>query len=100
MDADRDVPGGKLFANATRLIPRVIADNSVESVICSLLESLYLLSTDDIEHHHIYLGLTLNQALGLSMHREGGDSEETPQAREVKVRVFWTFYTMERYDSR
>ncbi|EWG53343.1 hypothetical protein FVEG_17094 [Fusarium verticillioides 7600] len=95
-DADRDVPGGKLFANATRLIPRVIADNSVESVICSLLASLYLLSTDDIEHHHIYLALALNQALGLSMHREGGDSEETPQAREVKVRVFWTIYTMER----
>ncbi|KAF5573949.1 C6 transcription factor [Fusarium pseudoanthophilum] len=96
MDVDRDIPGAKLFANATRLIPRVIADNSVESVICSLLASLYLLSTDDIEHHHIYLALALNQALGLSMHREAGNSEETPQAREVKVRVFWTIYTMER----
>ncbi|KAG5760066.1 hypothetical protein H9Q72_011819 [Fusarium xylarioides] len=99
MDADRDVPGGKLFANATRLIPRVIADNSVESVICSLLISLYLLATDDIEHHHIYLGLALNQAVGLSMHREVVDSEETPEAREVKVRIFWTIYTMERLTS-
>ncbi|KAF5240314.1 hypothetical protein FANTH_9574 [Fusarium anthophilum] len=99
VDADRDAPGGKLFANATRLIPGVIAANSVESVICSLLISLYLLATDDIEHHRIYLGLALNQAVGLSMHRAGVSSDETPEAREVKVRVFWTVYTIERLTS-
>ncbi|KAF5615114.1 C6 transcription factor [Fusarium sp. NRRL 52700] len=99
VDADQDAPGSKLFANATRLMPEVIAANSVESVICSLLISLYLLATDDIEHHRIYLGLALNQAVGLSMHRAGADSEETPEARESRVRIFWTVYTIERQTS-
>ncbi|SCV27565.1 uncharacterized protein FFB14_01613 [Fusarium fujikuroi] len=98
-NGEREVPGSKLFANATRLLSRVIAANSVESVTCFLLMSLYLLATDDIEHHHIYLGLALNQAVGLSMHRAGVKAEETPEAREVKGRIFWTVYTVERLTS-
>lgn len=95
---DREIPGSTFFVQARKLMPRVIAANSVESVICCLLTSLYLLGTEDISHHHKYLGLALNLAVGLSLHRTGTEHGETAQAREMKVRLFWTIYSIERYD--
>lgn len=97
---DRGIPGSTFFVQATKLMPGVIAANSVESATCCLLTSLYLLATEDIPHHHIYLGLALNLAVGLSLHRIGMRSDETPQAHETKVRLFWTIYCIERYDGR
>lgn len=95
---DRGIPGSTFFMLATKLMPRVIAVNSIESAMCCLLISLYLLATEDIPHHHIYLGLALNLAIGLSLHRMGMRNDETPQAHETKVRLFWTIYSIERYD--
>lgn len=95
---DGEIPGSTFFVHATKLIPRVIAANSVESAICCLLISLYLLATEDISHHHIYLGLALNLAVGLSLHRTRMGNDETPEAHEMKVRLFWTIYSIERYD--
>ncbi|KAH8689919.1 C6 transcription factor [Talaromyces proteolyticus] len=99
LDTDREIPGRTFFAQATKLLPRVIATNSVESAICCLLTSLYLLATEDISHHHIYLGLALNLAVNLSLHRMGMGNDETPQAHEMKVRLFWTIYSIERQTS-
>ncbi|CAI7631108.1 unnamed protein product [Penicillium pancosmium] len=96
---DRGIPGSTFFVPATKLMPGVIAANSVESATCCLLTSLYLLATEDIPHHHIYLGLALNLAVGLSLHRIGMRSDETPQAHESKVRLFWTIYSIERQTS-
>ncbi|KAJ6162170.1 C6 transcription factor [Penicillium canescens] len=96
---DRGIPGSTFFVQAIKLIPRVIAANSVESVICCLLTSLYLLGTEDISHHHTYLGLALNLATGLSLHRMGMENDETAQAHEMKVRLFWTIYSIERQTS-
>jgi hypothetical protein len=74
---DREILGSTFFVRARKLMPRVIAANSVESVICCLLTSLYLLRTEDISYHHTYLGLALNLAVGLSLHRTGTEHGET-----------------------
>ncbi|CAG8022344.1 unnamed protein product [Penicillium nalgiovense] len=99
LNTDRGIPGSTLFVQATKLMPRVIAANSVESAICCLLTSLYLLATEDIPHHHIYLGLALNLAVGLWLHRTEIGNHETPRAHEMKVRLFWTIYSIERQTS-
>ncbi len=93
---DREIPGSVSFAQAMKLIQQVIAANTVESTMCCLLISLYLLATEEISHHHIYLGLALNLAVGQSLHREGIRNDESPREREMKVRLFWTIYSIER----
>jgi hypothetical protein len=99
LDTEREIPGSTFFVQATKLLPGVLAANSVESAICCLLTSLYLLATEDISHHHIYLGSALNIAVNLSLHRMGIGNDETPQAHERNVRLFWTIYSLERYDN-
>ncbi|KAM3524045.1 hypothetical protein NHJ13051_004758 [Beauveria bassiana] len=93
---DGEIPGSLFFAQAMELIQKVIAANTIESTICCLLTSFYLLATEDISHHHVYLGLALNLAVGQSLHCEGIRNDETPREREMKVRLFWTIYSIER----
>ncbi|KAH8716613.1 putative transporter [Beauveria bassiana] len=95
-----EIPGSLFFAQAMELIQKVIAANTIESTICCLLTSFYLLATEDISHHHVYLGLALNLAVGQSLHCEGTRNDETPREREMKVRLFWTIYSIERQTSR
>lgn len=94
--APGEVPGRDFYVQAMRLMPGAIAANSVESVICCLLTALFLLPTQDISHHHSYLGLALRLAIGLSLHRKCTDSEVIPRTSEIKTRIFWTAYCIER----
>ncbi|PQK12967.1 hypothetical protein BB8028_0003g15820 [Beauveria bassiana] len=73
---DGEIPGSLFFAQAMELIQK------------------------DISHHHVYLGLALNLAVGQSLHCEGTRNDETPREREMRVRLFWTIYSIERQTSR
>jgi hypothetical protein len=91
-----EAPGREYFVQVRKLIPAAIAANSVESVICCLLTALYVLPTEDLSHHHTYLGLALNIAVGLSLHRKGIDTKMPPRVWETTNRLFWTVYCLER----
>ncbi len=92
-----EVPGRSYYLQARRLIPAAISDNSIESIVCCLLTALYVLPTEEISQHYTYIGLALNLAVGLSLHRKDANSETSPHKFEVQNRLFWTVYCIERY---
>ncbi|KAK5557122.1 hypothetical protein LTR46_004933 [Exophiala xenobiotica] len=94
-----DVPGGRFYQVAIGLMPSVLAATTVESVQCCLLTALYVLPIQNTSLHYTYLGLALRLATGLSLHLNGTDDRITPENREVRTRVFWTAYCLERRSS-
>lgn len=90
------VPGLEYYKAAMTLMPAVVAQGALESVQCCLLAALYALPTQKSIHHYTYLGLALRLAIGLSLHRNARDSDIVAQDREIRTRVFWTTYCIER----
>ncbi|KAK5027861.1 hypothetical protein LTS07_006736 [Exophiala sideris] len=91
-----ELPGSNFYRFAIGLMPSVLAARSVESVQCCLLTALYILPTQNVSHFFTYLGLALRLAISLSLHLKGPDLQISPQAREVRARVFWTAYCIDR----
>ncbi|KAL2417681.1 putative transcriptional regulatory protein C3C7.04 [Exophiala dermatitidis] len=94
-----EVPGLEYYKGAMALMPAVVAQGSLESVQCCLLIALYALPTQISTHHYTYLGLALRIAIGLSLHRNARNSDVSPEDREIRTRVFWTTYCIERWIS-
>lgn len=95
-ECTQEVPGRAYYLQARKLIPAAISDNSIESIICCLLTALYVLPTENISQHRIYLSLALNIAVGHSLHRKGENPGATSLEHEVQNRLFWTVYCIER----
>lgn len=91
-----EVPGRRFYQLAIGLMPSVLAANTVESVQCCLLAALYVLPIQNTSLHYTYLGLALRLAVSLSLHLGGTDDQITPGNREIRNRVFWTAYCLER----
>ncbi|OGM45825.1 hypothetical protein ABOM_005485 [Aspergillus bombycis] len=85
------------FASAMKLMDGVMKISSVGVAQCILLLQMYALNnpTSGLSlwtlHHH---GLAL--AIELGLHRNVPVSNSTPLEREVRRRIFWCTYTMDR----
>ena len=93
------LPGSHFYQVAIGLMPSVLGAATVESVQCCLLTALYVLPAQNTSHHYTYLGLALRVAVGLSLHLNGTDSNNKLEDREIRTRVFWTAYCLERLES-
>ncbi|KAE8332759.1 fungal-specific transcription factor domain-containing protein [Aspergillus sergii] len=90
------IPGARFFRHAQHLIPRIITCPSLEGVISCLLAALYSLPIHNTNTCYTYLGLALRCAICLGLHRKGIDSYAPQPLSEIRNRVFWTTYTIER----
>ncbi|OAP56377.1 hypothetical protein AYL99_09556 [Fonsecaea erecta] len=88
--ASEELPGSEFYSVANGLIPGVLAAISVESVQCCVLMGLYTLPMESGAHHYTYIGLAMRLSISLSLHLNKMDGQVTPQAREIRTRVFWT----------
>ncbi|KAE8149560.1 fungal-specific transcription factor domain-containing protein [Aspergillus avenaceus] len=85
------------FASAMKLVDGVMKTSSVGVAQCILLLQMYALNnpTSGLSlwtlHHH---GLAL--AIELGLHRNLPASNYTPLEREVRRRIFWCTYTIDR----
>ncbi|OOF93071.1 hypothetical protein ASPCADRAFT_33782, partial [Aspergillus carbonarius ITEM 5010] len=85
------------FASAMKLVDGVMKTSSVGVAQCILLLQMYVLNnpTSGLSlwtlHHH---GLAL--AIELGLHRNLPASHFTPLEREVRRRIFWCTYTIDR----
>ncbi|GAB1206175.1 hypothetical protein APSETT445_004857 [Aspergillus pseudonomiae] len=85
------------FASAMKLVDAVMKTSSVGVAQCILLLQMYALNnpTSGLSlwtlHHH---GLAL--AIELGLHRNVPMSNFTPLEREVRRRIFWCTYTIDR----
>ncbi|KAM0433508.1 hypothetical protein ACHAPT_004388 [Fusarium lateritium] len=85
------------YASAMKLVAGAIKTSSVGSAQCILLLQMYALNnpTSGLSlwtlHHY---GLAL--AIELGMHRKVPESSFTPFEREMRRRIFWCTYTIDR----
>ncbi|KAJ5596328.1 hypothetical protein N7450_002786 [Penicillium hetheringtonii] len=91
-----DEVGLTFYQFASKLLPDIIANASVRSVQACLLIGTYLLPLDTSGLCYTYFGLALKLAIQNGMHRRYHGEGLSPRMIEVRNRVFWTSYTIEK----
>lgn len=92
-----DEVGLTFYQFASKLLPDIIATASVRSVQACLLIGTYLLPLDTSGLCYTYFGLALKLAIQNGMHRRYHGEGLSPRMVEVRNRVFWTAYTIEKW---
>lgn len=95
--SDADV-GVTFYQTASKLIPDIITIASLESVQACLLLAHYALPLDTQGLAYTYLGLGMKMAIQNGMHRRYAGSDLDTWTIETRNRLWWTAYTVERYD--
>lgn len=95
-DFSEDEVGLTFYQFASKLLPDIIATASVRSVQACLLIGTYLLPLDTSGLCYTYFGLALKMAIQNGMHRKYQGEGLSPRMIEVRNRVFWTAYTIEK----
>jgi hypothetical protein len=93
-----DSVGLVFYHAACKLIPDVLLVASHESVQVFLLLATYSLPVSTGGLAYTYYGLAMKMAIQNGMHRkyQGGNCDS--RTIEVRNRLFWTTYTVEKYD--
>ncbi|PLB39593.1 Zn(II)2Cys6 transcription factor [Aspergillus candidus] len=91
-----DEVGLTFYQFASKLLPDIIATASIRSVQACLLIGTYLLPLDTSGLCYTYFGLALKMAIQNGMHRKYQGEGLSPRTIEVRNRVFWTAYTIEK----
>ncbi|KAJ5825572.1 hypothetical protein N7474_002710 [Penicillium riverlandense] len=91
-----DEVGLTFYQFASKLLPDIIATASVRSVQACLLIGTYLLPLDTSGLCYTYFGLALKLAIQNGMHRRYHGEGLSQRIIEVRNRVFWTAYTIEK----
>ena len=92
-----DEIGLTFYQFASKLLPEIISIASVRSVQACLLIGTYLLPLDTSGLCYTYFGLAVKMAIQNGMHRRYHGGGFSPRMMEVRNRVFWTAYTIEKY---
>lgn len=95
-----DEVGLTFYQFALKLLPDIIATASVRSVQACLLIGTYLLPLDTSGLSYTYFGLALKLAIQNGMHRKYHGEGLSARIIEIRNRVFWTAYTIEKCGSR
>lgn len=96
--AQTEVPGTRYFQHAQKLVCQTIASPSLEGLLSCLILALYVLPIHSVETCYTYLGLALRIAICLGLHQKSSGSSISSSLSEVQNRVFWSTYTIERYE--
>ncbi|ETS77404.1 hypothetical protein PFICI_11278 [Pestalotiopsis fici W106-1] len=91
-----DEVGISLYQQAAKLIPDMLAIASVESVQAFLLLGVYTLPQDTSGLSYTYLGVAIKMAIQNGMHRTYSGVLLDSHALEVRKRLWWTIYTLEK----
>ncbi|EED22160.1 C6 transcription factor (PrnA), putative [Talaromyces stipitatus ATCC 10500] len=91
-----DEVGLTFYHFASKLLPDIIATASVRSVQACLLIGTYLLPLDTSGLSYTYFGLAIKLAIQNGMHRKYTGEGLDLHMQEVRNRVFWTAFTIEK----
>lgn len=100
LDHDDDLPedsiGVAFYHEACKLIPDIIIIASVESAQAFLLLATYSLPLDAQGLAYTYLGLSVKMCVQNGMHRKQLDSTLSVSALELRRRLWWSAYALDR----
>ncbi|RFN45463.1 hypothetical protein FIE12Z_10329 [Fusarium flagelliforme] len=88
-----DTLASTFYRKASSLIPDLLVMDSVESVQAFLLFGIYMLPTDPAGLSCTYFGIAIKAATSI---QQRSDSDLSPKEIELRKRVWWTAYALER----
>ncbi|KAL4999487.1 fungal-specific transcription factor domain-containing protein [Aspergillus recurvatus] len=95
-DFSEDTLGAMFYQQAIRLLPEIIEASSLESVQACLLFAIFALPLDASGLGYIYITLTNRLGMQNGMHRKYTGTGLSATMIEMRNRVWWTAYTLER----
>lgn len=94
---DVDSLGRSCYEQARLLIPDLDNSLSLSSVQAPFLLGVYSLPANATGSLHMYLGLALRKAMALDLHVCAQNMEDSGRGREVRSRLWWAIFSLERY---
>lgn len=89
-------PGARFYKAAQTLMPTIIAKCSLRGIQVCLLASLYNLPSNVPDTAYLYIGMAMRMAIASGLHRKTSGSSLDPRLVEVRNRLWWTIYCIER----
>lgn len=89
-------PGHVYFNQAKPLVPDVIERSCLRSIQACFLLGVYLMPLSAVGSSYIYMGLALRKALAFDLHQGSDDQMLDEREREVRHRLWWSIYSLER----
>jgi len=89
--------GSAFYRQVAKLLSEVIHSGSLLSVQVFLLLGLYNLPIDASGLGYIYLNMAIKLAVQNGMHRKASRSVFDSSTKEIRRRIWWTAYCMERF---
>ena len=94
--SSEDEVGLTFYRVAVRLIPDVMTIASIESVQAFLLLAVYTLPLDPSGLSYTYLGIAMKMAIQNGLHRKHTGQGLALHTVEIRNRLWWTVYTLEK----
>lgn len=89
-------PGKYFYSVANRLLPLATFERSIEAMQTCLITAVYLLPEYVYDKGYLYLSHALNIAVSLDMHRQKPKDGTSRQDSELKNRLWWSVFSLER----
>lgn len=88
---------GRVFSfHAKALIPDIIERSCLRSIQAPFVLGVYFMPASAIGTSYVYLGLALRKALASDLHLNSEDQAMTKRERQVRCRLWWSIYSLER----
>jgi hypothetical protein len=89
-------PGQLFFEKAKFLIPDVIERSSLRAIQATFILGVYLLPQTAVGSSYIYIGIALRKAVSFDLHHPPDDFAMSMREREIRCRLWWSIYALER----
>ncbi|RSL50762.1 hypothetical protein CEP53_008693 [Fusarium sp. AF-6] len=89
-------PGNVFFRQAKLLVPDIIERSCLRSIQACFLLGVYLMPLSAVGSSYIYMGLALRNALTFDLHQSSDDQMLDEREREVRRRLWWSIFSLER----
>ncbi|KAF4436310.1 hypothetical protein F53441_13291 [Fusarium austroafricanum] len=92
---ERD-PGRMFFQQAKMLVPDIIERPGLKSIQACFILGVYLMPMNAVGSSYVYMGMALRKALAFDLHQEVDDQALSEREREIRRRLWWSIYSLER----
>ncbi|RKL14513.1 hypothetical protein BFJ68_g6476 [Fusarium oxysporum] len=93
---DEHDPGRLFFEQAKVLVPDIIELPGLRSIQVCLILGVYLMPQNAVGSSYVYTGMALRKALAFDLHQDSDDQAMDAREREVRRRLWWSIYSLER----
>jgi hypothetical protein len=89
-------PGKRFYDSAQKLLPRIIATCTLKGVQVCLLAGLYQLPYNLPDTSYLYLGMAMRMSIASGLHRKTSAATLDPRTTEVRNRLWWSVYSIDK----